>query len=155
MSLSGPSASGGAIQAALCCVRRQGGITETGAGTEPQAAGAAADYCLPKQAGQYCSSAQEEAQLFRISCISAEAHSVISRFEHKECTCGNMSGHLSNYHHADYVVSLSLCRLSFQWNILIECDRAQITCCCFFVIANNMWFCLHDRWNKSRQSRQQ
>lgn len=114
MSHSGPSASGGAVQAALFCVRRQGGITETGAGTEPQAAGAAADYCLPKQAGQYCSSAQEEAQLFRISCISAEAHNVIFRFELKECTCGNISGHLSNFHHADQVVSLSLCWLSLQ-----------------------------------------
>lgn len=114
MSLSGSSASGGPVQTALCCVRRQGGITETGAGTEPQAAGTAADYCLPEQAGQYCNSAQEEARLFRISCISAAAHGVIFRFELKECTCGNISGHLSNYHHADYVVSLSLCMLSFQ-----------------------------------------
>lgn len=61
MSLSGSSASGGPVQTALCCVRRQGGIAETGAGAEPQAAGTAADHCLPQQAGQYCNSAQEEA----------------------------------------------------------------------------------------------
>lgn len=103
--LSGPSASGGAVQTAVCCVRRPRGITTTGAGTEPQAAGAAADYCLPKQAGQYCIPAQEEARLFRISCISPAAYSIIFRFGLKECTGGNISRRLYNYHHTDYMLS--------------------------------------------------